>query len=142
MAKGDMFEGLPSSISMADWHGCTDCVKSKSTKRKRKRNNPFAPHPRLPSSPGDTWHSDQKGQISPISIHKNRYAILFVDDATGYTEVAFVHSLADTEKAYDQLSAHVKTQFGKNIKQFICDRHSTYVTMMPKLKAEGTTIQV
>jgi hypothetical protein len=144
MAKEEMIEGMPSHLSMAEWKGCTHCTESKSTKRKRKRHTKYNQNQRFPSTPGDTWHSDQKGPITPISIHKNRYCILFIDDATGYTECVFASSLTETEDTYNNLSARVKTLFGRNIKRFVCDGHGTYTSgsIMTQMEKDGTEIRV
>jgi hypothetical protein len=142
MAKNNMIEGLPSSISMDEWKGCTECTEAKSTKWKRKRHPLHEKPSKLPSMPGDTWHSDQKGPITPQSIHGSRYTILFIDDHTGYVEASHLRSLDETIDAYNSHKARVTTLFNRNIKMIICDGHSTYAKLRTHIEKDGTSMQM
>jgi hypothetical protein len=141
MARLNLVEGLPKDLSMTDWKPCPICAMGKQTKRKRKHHSKFSVPQKLASMPGDTWHSDQKGPINPLSVHGHRYTLLFVDDSTGYTEAIHLTSLTETEDAYQKHKQRVKTLFNKNIKRFICDGHGTYKKIIPIMEEDGTVIQ-
>jgi hypothetical protein len=140
MARKNMVEGLPPDISGKDWKACPSCAQGKATKRNRNRSKTKLPKPI--TKPGDCTHSDQKGPITPISIHKNKYFILFVDECTGFTEVFFLPSLDKTQDAYELHKNRIKTLLNKNIKTFVCDGHKTYTCMIEQLDKDGTKIRI
>jgi hypothetical protein len=141
MSRHNLVDGMPTDLSLENWTPCTMCASGKATKRPRKKHLEHQMPPKIATLPGDTCHSDQKGPITPISIHGNRYSILFIDEHTGYVEVYHLPSLEQTEKVYKIHSQRVKTLFNRNIKRFICDGHTTYKKLISTIESDGTSIQ-
>jgi len=124
MSKRQNVKGLPNNLSITDFKPCPRCSQGKATKRKRKRNNPEKEvYKNNNIDIADAWHSDQKGPISPTSVHHNRYIILFIDEATGYVEPFFLKTLDESEEKYRILRKRLHTHLGKRPKFFICDGH-------------------
>jgi hypothetical protein len=141
MSRHNLVDGMPTDLTMENWTPCPICASGKSTKRPRKKHPKYAMPPKLATLPGDSCHSDQKGPITPISIHGNRYSILFIDEHTGYVEIYHLSSLDQTAKVYNTHKQRVKTLFNRNIKRFICDGHTTYKVLADSIESDGGTIQ-
>lgn len=92
----------------------------------------------------DTWHSDQKGPITPQSVHGNKYTILFIDEFTGFVEAHHMRSLDETDEKYRIHRNRVLAHFNKKIKRLVCDGHSTYKSkvMEAMFNDDGTLLKM
>ena len=77
-------------------------------------------------------------------MHGHQYAVIFVDEFSGYVEPHFMKTLDETEDKYRLHRQLVKTHFNKNIKHFVCDGHGSYVSksMISLMKSDGTILRV
>ena len=140
MAKNGSMKGLPTSLNVNEFEVCPDCVAGKKTKERRNPTTCNFYQDRTIET-ADSWHSDQKGPIHPQSNHRNIYFVLFIDEATKYMFVEFLHTLTQTQDAYNKLRTTVSTHFkGKKIRFFRADGHGTYTSdeMMATYEEDGT----
>ena len=143
MSKEGSMIGLPNGLSLGDYHSCPACQLGKAIKRPRKRDKALLKmfYRNKSIGAGDSWHSDQKGPITPRSSHQNRYFVLWIDEHTGFIMVDFLFSLKDTQKSYEKLRALLHThKNGKRPKFLRADGHGTYISnsMMELMEKDGT----
>ena len=77
----------------------------------------------------------------PVIFIKIEYFVLFIDKATKYMFVEFLHTLTQTQDAYNKLRTTVSTHFkGKKIRFFRADGHGTYTSdeMMATYEEDST----
>ena len=79
---------------------CESCIFAKSHRAKK------APQSQPPSHPaimfGDRVHCDTKGPFAIPDIHGRRFAMGFIDEATGRSDVFFMHAKTDAVNARHQ----------------------------------------
>jgi hypothetical protein len=63
------------------------------------------------TAPLQYFHADTSGLNTPLSVHGNKYYIVFVDDWTGYTYVYFTRRLADFVTVLDEFWTDIRGDF-------------------------------
>ncbi|KAH9116250.1 hypothetical protein LEN26_012901 [Aphanomyces euteiches] len=102
------------------------------------------PNPKTPTRtfrPGECWVSDTKGPIRTASVGGCKYYTVYIDAATRYKIVRFVHSTDATTQLenWKAIMAWSQTQTGNKVKVFRSDGGSEYssVEFVDTLKKHG-----
>ncbi|CAN1222821.1 Retrovirus-related Pol polyprotein from transposon TNT 1-94 [Linum grandiflorum] len=79
-------------------------------------------------APLELVHTDRCGPITPTSLGKNKYFLLFIDDYSRKTWVYFLKEKSETFEAFKKFKALVEKESGRYIKALRSDRGGEYMS--------------
>lgn len=132
MVKCEAVSGI--SLSKESDFFCANCPLGKQFKF------PFKKHEKDANvAPGEIIHTDLCGPMQTSSVGGARFFILFKDESSGFRNVNFLKHKSDTFDALKNQIAHVKNQFGKEVKVVRADNGTEFTDRRVKdlLAAKG-----
>ena len=110
-------------LDLSEPHGkCEGCIAGKEKRRTFKSSGRRASHPL------EVIHSDLAGPMETLSIGGNRFFVIFVDDHTRHTWVAFMKSKDQTLEIFKTFAAMIQNRTGRSIKVFRSDRGGEFMS--------------
>lgn len=119
-AKNGSIKGLVIDDLSEDFQ-CETCLLGKMTRL------PFPKKSTRSTEIGDITHSDVCGPMRVMSNGNTRYFVTFIDDASRWCEVRFLHQKSDVQKEFEAFKALMETQHGKKTKFIQSDNGKEYV---------------
>jgi len=112
--------GMPAAVSKVT--PCDGCVLGKLHRQ------PFTPNTKRAQKPLDLIHSDICGPMQVASLGGARYFVLFIDDATRFTEVFIIKKKSEALRCFQEYKASVENLHGTNIKALRTDGGGEYTS--------------
>lgn len=78
------------------------------------------------NKPGERFHTDICGPITPTSNNGHRYLLTFTDDYSRYVTVFFLQTKAEAFEKFHNLDSVVYNQFGRHIKYLRSDNGTEF----------------
>jgi len=135
-AKLEALAGLEISQLTGDIN-CRECKLEKFVSLPCKEREPPTKY-----LPGEKFHVDITGDYGTVSIHGNKYAILFKDDRTVWKYISFVRSKSDVAEKVKDFIRMIQRQTSVKVKVLKTDGGTEYKPLNSFLKRHGIVHRV
>lgn len=121
LSRLDMVRGMP-DMQKVEPHLCGTCQQGKQA------SLPFPPSTHVQATkPLELIHSDVCGPMPVPSLTGKRYMVTFIDHATRYTHVYFMHTKNQVADYFREFKAEVELLHGAKIKALRSDNGGEYI---------------
>jgi hypothetical protein len=122
MVSKGLVRGVHPKGATPDTNFCVPCLEGKMSAL------PFHSAERRAVSPGDRLHMDLMGPMEVTSIHRNRYVLTILDEASRYAWVFFLREKSDTEATVQNFFAYFKLQYGTDVRALRTDNGGEFLS--------------